>query len=73
MHEASGVGTDFIEEELPWFESGMPLYEMQCIIANNQWNGSIYDREDTFKTIMKEGSEIEVPSIEIIRIGPMGD
>ncbi|NLL04685.1 MAG: amidohydrolase family protein [Clostridiaceae bacterium] len=25
------VGTDFIEEELPWFESGMPLYEMQLL------------------------------------------
>lgn len=25
------VGTDFIEEELPWFELGMPIYEMQLL------------------------------------------
>ena len=39
--------------------------QVQYITAKNQWNGSKYDREDTFKTIMKEGSGIEVPSIEM--------
>lgn len=39
--------------------------EVQYIIAKNQWNGEKYDREDTFKTIMMEGSGIEIPSIEI--------
>lgn len=39
--------------------------ELQYIIAKNQWNGAKYDREDTFKTIMKEGSGIDVSSIEI--------
>lgn len=39
--------------------------QVQYIVAKNHWNGSYYDREDTFKTIMKEGSGIEVPSVEI--------
>lgn len=39
--------------------------QVQYIVAKNHWNGSIYDREDTFKTIMKKESGIEVPSIEI--------
>ena len=25
------IGTDFIEEDLPWFELGMPLYELQLL------------------------------------------
>jgi imidazolonepropionase-like amidohydrolase len=32
--EAGGkiaIGTDFIEEDLPWFELGMPLYELQLL------------------------------------------
>lgn len=35
--------------------------EMGYVVGLNQWDGAIYDREDTFHTIMKEGSDIEVP------------
>ncbi|MEW6624730.1 MAG: hypothetical protein AB1420_16670 [Bacillota bacterium] len=35
------------------------------VIGKNQWNGHVYDREDTFKTILKEGSNIVIPYIEL--------
>ncbi len=37
--------------------------KIQYVIEKNKWNGSIYDREDIFKTILKEGRDI--PFIEI--------
>jgi hypothetical protein len=52
-------------QEPPELSINIGNKQVQYIVAKNQWNGSIYDREDTFKTIMKEGSGIEVPSIEI--------
>jgi hypothetical protein len=39
--------------------------EIPYVIAKNKWNGAIYDREDTFHSIMKEGSNIEIPHIEL--------
>jgi len=39
--------------------------ELQYITAKNKWNGSIYDRQDTFQAILKEGSGIEIPFIEL--------
>jgi len=32
--------------------------EIEYISAKNKWNGSIYDREDTFVTILKEQEDI---------------
>lgn len=34
--------------------------EIEYISAKNKWNGNIYDREDTFVTILKEQSDIPV-------------
>ena len=34
--------------------------EIEYVSAKNKWNGSIYDREDTFITILKEQNEIPV-------------
>lgn len=33
--------------------------------AKIQWNYGFYDREDTFQTILKKKSEVELPDIEI--------
>jgi hypothetical protein len=34
--------------------------EIEYVSAKNKWNGNIYDREDTFITILKEQNEIPV-------------
>lgn len=39
--------------------------QLDYIVAKNKWNGAVYDREDTFHTILKKGSESEIPYIEI--------
>ena len=39
--------------------------QLDYIVAKNQWNGAIYDREGTFQTILKKGLESEIPYIEI--------
>lgn len=39
--------------------------EIKYIIAKNQWDGAKYDREDTFKTILKKDSEADTLYIEI--------
>lgn len=41
--------------------------EVGYITSKNKWDGAIYDREDTFKAILKQGSGIEIPYIEIGR------
>lgn len=42
--------------------------ELQYITAKNKWNGAIFDRQDTFHTILKEGSGIDIPYIELDKI-----
>lgn len=39
--------------------------KLDYVVGKNQWNGSIYDREGAFQTILKKGSKIEIPYIEI--------
>jgi hypothetical protein len=39
--------------------------QLDYIVAKNKWNGGKYDREDTFKTILKKGSKSEISYIEI--------
>jgi hypothetical protein len=39
--------------------------ELQYVTAKNKWKGRVYDREDTFKTMMKEASGFEIPYFEI--------
>jgi hypothetical protein len=39
--------------------------QLDYIVAKNEWNGAKYDREDTFKTILKKVSISELPYIEI--------
>lgn len=39
--------------------------EVEYVTSKNKWDGEIYDREDTFKSILKKGSGIEIPYIEI--------
>lgn len=34
--------------------------EIEYVSAKNKWNGSVYDREDTFVTILKEQKDIPV-------------
>ena len=42
--------------------------QLDYIVAKNKWNGAIYDREDTFKTILKDSSDNEIPYIKISSI-----
>lgn len=39
--------------------------QLDYVVGKNQWNGAKYDREDTFKTIMKKHLASELPYIEI--------
>ena len=39
--------------------------QLHYVVAKNQWNGAEYDREGTFQTILKKGSESEIPYIKI--------
>jgi hypothetical protein len=39
--------------------------EIPYVAGLNQWNSAIYDREDTFQTILKKDSGIEVPYIQL--------
>ncbi|MGF7047690.1 hypothetical protein J2T13_002195 [Paenibacillus sp. DS2015] len=39
--------------------------EIASVVGLNQWNGSIYDREDTFHTSMKEKSVADVPYLQL--------
>lgn len=34
------------------------------VVGLNKWNRAVYDRENTFETIMKEESKIEIPYIK---------
>lgn len=38
---------------------------IDCEIGKNKWNGAVYDREDTFKAILKKGSKKVVPYIKL--------
>jgi hypothetical protein len=42
--------------------------EIDYVTAKNIWNNAIYDREGTFQTILKKGSKIVIPYIEIGKI-----
>lgn len=35
------------------------------VVGKNKWNGAVYDREDTFKTILKGDSKMVVPYIKL--------
>lgn len=39
--------------------------KLDYVVEKNQWNGSTYDREGVFQTILKKGSKSEIPYIEI--------
>jgi hypothetical protein len=39
--------------------------EIDYVVAKNKWNNAIYDREDTFQTILKKDFKVEIPYIEI--------
>lgn len=39
--------------------------EIPYVVGLNQWNNCIYDREDTFQTIIKKDSGIKVPYIQL--------
>lgn len=43
--------------------------EIEYVIGKNKWDGAIFDREDTFQTILRKDSGIEIPFIEIGEIG----
>lgn len=53
------------QEEPPKLTITIGNKQLDYIVAKNQWNGAKYDREDTFKTILKNVSESEITYIEI--------
>ena len=38
--------------------------KLQYVTAKNRWNGELFDMQNAFKNILKEGSKIEPPYIE---------
>lgn len=54
-----------LPEEPPEISISIGDKNIQYVIGKNIWNGAIYDREDTFQTILREGSGIEVHNIKI--------
>ncbi len=39
--------------------------QIEYVVGKNEWNGAKYDREDTFKTILKNNLVSELPYIEL--------
>lgn len=39
--------------------------KIEYVVAKNEWDNAKYDREDTFKSILKEVKEEEIPYIDI--------
>ena len=46
--------------------------ELEYVIAKNKWDGAIYDREDTFKSILKKDPGVEIQYIEIGKTAVIG-
>lgn len=46
------IGTDFIEEDLPWFELGLPFYELQLL------KDSGLDNKKIITALTKNGAEV---------------
>jgi hypothetical protein len=64
-----GCSTTKPTQELSKLEITIGEKQLDYIVAKNKWNGSMYDREDTFQSILKVGSGIEIPYIEFGKIG----
>ena len=47
-------------EEPPAISVSIDNKEIEYVSAKNKWNGSVYDREDTFVTILKEEKDIPI-------------
>ena len=60
-----GCSTTKSTQEPPKLTITIGEMQLDYIVAKNKWNGAIYDREGTFQTILKKGSKIEIPYIEI--------
>lgn len=52
-------------EEPPNVSISIGDKEINYIVEKNKWNGGVYDREDTFHTILRKSSESDIPYIEI--------
>ncbi len=55
----SGCSTNYMKEP-PKLLITIENKEIEYISAKNKWNGNIYDREDTFVTILKEQNDLPV-------------
>jgi hypothetical protein len=62
---AAGCEFQRVPQEPPDLTVTIGDKEVQYVCAKNKWNGAVYDREDTFKSILKKGSGNEIPFIEI--------
>ena len=60
-----GCSTTKPPQEPPKLTITIGEKQLDYIVGKNIWNGSIYDREGTFQTILRKGSKIEIPYIEI--------
>lgn len=47
-------------KEPPAISVSVDNKEIEYVSAKNKWNGSVYDREDTFVTILKEQKDIPI-------------
>ncbi len=56
----SGCSSSGNMQEPPELSISVGDKQLDYVAAKNKWNGSIYDREDTFISIVKEQNEIPV-------------
>lgn len=61
----SGCSSSEVPNEPPEISITIGDNDIEYIIGKNKWDNAIYDREDTFHTMLKGESVIEIPFIEI--------
>ena len=59
-----GCTSQQLPEEPPEISIAIGDIEIEYVVGKNKWDNKIFDREDTFQTILKNGSGIEIPYIE---------
>ena len=56
---------DSFSQEPPEIIITVDNQTIDYVVGKNKWNGGVYDREDTLKSIMKVDSKIVVPYIKL--------
>jgi len=63
-----GCTSQKLSQEPPKLTITIGDKELQYVTAKNKWDGALYDRQNTFQSILREGSDIETPYFEFGKI-----